>query len=92
MYRVITTSQFRRDYRHAYKRGYDLDLIESVIVRLAKGDPLPEKYRDHALAGNWQGKRECHITSDWLLVYEVEKDVLVLILSRTGTHNDIFKK
>ena len=92
MYRVATTGKFRRDYQRAHKRGYDLDLIEAAIAQLAKDGTLPEKYRDHALTGRWKGKRECHIVPDWLLVYEIKKDILVLILSRTGTHADIFKK
>ncbi|MDR2513813.1 MAG: type II toxin-antitoxin system YafQ family toxin, partial [Christensenellaceae bacterium] len=56
----------------------------------AEGKPLPEKYSDHALTGNWIGHRDCHIQNDWLLIYRIEEDSLVLVLSRTGTHSDIF--
>ena len=59
---------------------------------LTAGEPLPEKNRDHALTGDWVGHRECHIQPDWLLVYRVQNDVLVLTLTRTGTHSDLFGK
>ncbi len=72
------------------KRGLKIDLLEKVIELLAMGTPLPEKNQDHALSGNWLGYRECHILPDWLLVYRIEDDVLVLTLVRTGTHSDIF--
>lgn len=90
MYKLRTTSKFRKDFKLASKRGYDLDLLESIVEQLLAGTPLPEKHKDHALLGRWFGKRECHITPDWLLVYQIEDDVLVLTLSRTGTHSDLF--
>lgn len=65
---------------------------EEVITALAMGETLPSKNRDHALTGNWTGHRECHIPPDWLLIYRIEDDVLVLTLARTGTHNDLFNK
>lgn len=74
------------------KRGLDIKLLDEVITTLAMGLSLPEKNRDHALTGNWIGHRECHIMPDWLLVYRIEDDVLVLTLSRTGTHSDLFSK
>lgn len=89
---IVWTSQFKKDYKLAMKRGQSIDLLDNVIRLLAKGEPLPETNRDHALSGNWIGHRECHIQSDWLLVYRVENDILVLTLARTGTHSDLFGK
>lgn len=91
-YTVKPTTQFKRDYKLAIKRGLDIRLLEGVITDLAMGLPLPEKNRDHALSGNWIGHRECHVLPDWLLVYRIEDDVLVLTLSRTGSHSDLFGK
>lgn len=91
MYRVETTTQFRKDFKKAYKRGYNLDLLEAVVEQIADGKPLANKYNDHALTGNWAGKRECHITSDWLLIYQIDGDILVLTLTRTGSHSDLFE-
>ena len=89
-YIVKVTSQFKKDYKLAMKRGLDLSLLEAIVAILAAGEPLPEKNRDHALGGNWRGHRECHILPDWLLIYRVEDGVLVLTLARTGSHSDLF--
>ena len=91
-YVVKFTTQFRKDYKLAMKRGLKIELLERVIILLAEGKALPEKNKDHAPTGNWVGHRECHILPDWLLVYRVEDDVLVLTLTRTGTHSDLFGK
>ncbi len=91
-YTVKTTTQFKKDYKLAVKRGSKIALLQQVIALLASGQPLPEKNRDHALTGDWTGHRECHILPDWLLLYRVENDVLVLTLTRTGTHSDLFDK
>ena len=91
-YEVKYTTHFKKDYKTAVKRGLKIELLKEVINILASGDKLPEKYKDHALSGNWFGHRECHIQPDWLLVYRFEDDVLVLTLSRTGTHSDLFNK
>ena len=91
-YVVKFTTQFRKDYKLAMKRGLKIELLERVIMLLAAGEALPEKNKDYALTGNWVGHRECHILPDWLLVYRVEDDVLVLTLTRTGTHSDLFGK
>ena len=91
-YTVKYTTQFRKDFKLAIKRGLKIKLLEDVIASLAAGEPLDEKYRDHALSGNWTGFRECHVLPDWLLIYRVENDVLVLTLTRTGTHSDLFGK
>ena len=91
-YIVKTTTQFRKDYKRAMKRGLKIELLEQVVESLALGQPLPEKNRDHELSGDWTGHRECHILPDWLLVYRIEDEVLVLTLTRTGTHSDLFGK
>ena len=91
-YTVKLTTQFKKDYKLAMRRGLDIRLLEDVIADLAMGIPLPAKYRDHALSGNWTGHRECHVLPDWLLVYRIDDNVLVLTLSRTGSHSDLFGK
>lgn len=91
-YTVKPTTQFKKDYKRAIKRGLKIELLEKVVELLAVGEVLPEKNRDHELTGNWAGHRECHILPDWLLVYRIEDDVLVLTLARTGTHSDLFDK
>jgi len=88
-YEVKQTSRFKKDYKAAKKRGYDLLELRKIIVMLANDEPLPTSNRDHALTGDWMGYRECHIQSDWLLVYMKEPDILVLTLTRTGTHSDL---
>ena len=88
---VRMTNGFKRDYKVAMKRGMRMELLDKVIDMLAMGEVLPEKYRDHALTGNWLGNRECHIKSDWLLVYRIQNDCLILELVATGTHSDIFE-
>ena len=91
-YTVKPTTQFKKDYKRAMKRGLKIELLEKIVELLAMGEALPEKNRDHELSGNWVGHRECHIQPDWLLIYRVEDDVLVLTLARTGTHSDLFGK
>ncbi len=89
-YIIKYTALFKRDYKRAVKRGQRMELLQEAVAALAKGEPLAEKHRDHPLAGKWAGFRECHILPDWLLVYRIEDDVLVLTLTRTGTHSDLF--
>jgi len=81
---------FKKDYKRIVKRGYDMRLLEKVIELLANQKPLPEKNRDHQLSGDYAGFRECHITPDWLLIYEVADEELILYLTRTGSHSDLF--
>lgn len=81
---------FKKDYKRIKKRGYDIRLLKQVITMLAEGKPLPAEYRDHSLNGDYTGCRECHIAPDWLLVYEIIEKELLLYLTRTGTHSDIF--
>jgi len=89
-YIVKYTNQFKKDYKLAKKRGLKIEELNKVIIQLADGIPLLEKYKDHSLTGNWTGHRECHIQPDWLLIYRIDADVLVLTLTRTGTHSDLF--
>lgn len=81
---------FKKDYKRIKKRGYDVRLLEKVIELLAAGKGLPAEYRDHALSGDCVGCRECHIAPDWLLVYEINGNEMILYLTRTGTHSDLF--
>ena len=87
-YIVKPTTQFKKGFKLAMK----IELLEEVIAMLAMGETLPDKHKDHALTGNWVGHRECHILPDWLLIYRIEDEVLVLTLARTGTHSDLFGK
>ena len=86
-YIVKPTTQFKKDFKLAMKRSMKIELLEEVIAMLAMGETLPDKHKDHALTGNWVGHRECHILPDWLLIYRIEDEVLVLTLARTGTHS-----
>ena len=90
-YNVILTNAFRKDYKLILRRGYNTALLEEVVDILASGEPLPDKYRDHELTGNFAGCRECHIKPDWLLVYQIREEELILYLTRTGTHSDLFR-
>ena len=81
---IVWTNQFKKDYKLAQKRHLDVDLLDNIIRTLSRGELLPEKNRDHALTGDWIGHRECHIQPDWLLIYRIEDNVLVLTLARTG--------
>lgn len=91
-YIVKPTTQFKKDFKLAMKRSMKIELLEEVIAMLAMGETLPDKHKDHALIGNWVGHRECHILPDWLLIYRIEDEVLVLTLARTGTHSDLLGK
>lgn len=90
MYKLRPTGRFEKDVKRLKKRGYDMALLSSVLRLLAAGEPLPPKNRDHALTGNFSGCRECHIAPDWLLIYELDGENLLLYLTRTGTHSDLF--
>lgn len=85
-----TTAKFKKDYKRMKKQGKDMSLLQSIIDRLLDEQLLEEKYHDHALVGNYLGFRECHIMPDWLLIYAVDHDKLILTASRTGTHSDLF--
>ena len=89
MLEVSFSGQFKKDYKLCKKRGYNMKLLQDVIDILAIPAELPIKNKDHSLSGNYVNKRECHILPDWLLVYHIEGNQLILY--RTGTHSDLFK-
>lgn len=89
-YRIKPSTKFQKDLKRVQKRGYNINLIKEVIRKLADGEALEPKYRDHSLSGDYSNCRECHITPDWLLVYEIYEEELILYLTRTGTHSDLF--
>ncbi len=89
-YEIKNTTQFKKDYKLAKRRGLNISILKDIVIKLANGKPLDSKYKDHPLGGNWAGHRECHIQPDWLLIYRYDNDVLVLTLTRTGTHSDLF--
>jgi mRNA interferase YafQ len=91
-YEVKFTTQFKKDLKLAKKQNKNLDQLFEVVNILAEGGTLDARYRDHDLSGNYKGTRECHIEPDWLLVYEIKDEVLVLMLYRLGTHSELFKK
>ena len=88
-YELITSSSFKKDYKTLVKRKKKIELLDEVVEMLLDGKILPEKYKDHQLSGNWKNYRECHIEPDWLLVYRLYENTLVLALTRTGTHSDL---
>ena len=87
---LASTTQFKKDYKRAKKRGLDMGELRVVLGLLCEQQPLGEKHRDHALTGPYKGFRECHIRPDWLLIYAIDGERLVLTASRTGTHADLF--
>lgn len=90
-YRLIQTGEFKSDLKRVKKRHCDLDILKAVVEMLAEGKDLDPKYRDHALPGNFEGCRECHLQPDWLLIYKKLEKELVMVLTRTGTHSDLFR-
>ena len=92
VYQVQWTKQYKKDVKLAKKRNYKMDELYSVVEKLANDEPLEERYHDHCLEGNWAGHRELHIRPDWLLIYQKKDNLLILELSRTGTHSDLFGK
>ena len=88
MRNAISVAQFRRDVKLGGKRGNDMSKLRDAILPLSAGSPLPARYKDHSLGGNWAHHRDCHIEPDWLLIYKIDEDDLYLV--RTGTHSDLF--
>ncbi|MEA0971227.1 Type II toxin-antitoxin system YafQ family toxin [Candidatus Megaera venefica] len=88
MFQPIYTNSFAKDIKLAQKRGKNIDKLKKIIELLVNKEPIPQKYRDHNLVGNFIGRRECHIEPDWLLIYKIDKDEI--IFERTGTHSDLF--
>lgn len=91
-YELVLSGKFKKSLKAAKKPGLDIALLDSVVNKLLQGIPLDEKYKDHPLKGNWNGFRECHIQPDWLLIYLIDNNILVLTLVDTGTHADLYKK
>ncbi|MCL2204748.1 MAG: type II toxin-antitoxin system YafQ family toxin [Defluviitaleaceae bacterium] len=88
--KIKESALYKRDYKKAKKQGKNIILLREVITLLANDIPLPDKHRDHALTGNWQGHRECHITPDWLLVYrKTDTGGLLLVLVRAASHSEL---
>ena len=90
MLELVTTNQFKKDLKRIQKRGYNLQKLHNILNTLRSNQTLSPKYRDHALTGNYIGFRECHIEPDWLLIYKYYDDILVLSLSRLGSHSELF--
>lgn len=88
--RIVPSQKFNRDVKLAIKRGYNIQLLDAVVEMIAEQQLLPPEYKDYKLIGNYSGCRECHITPDWLLIYEISNEELILYLTRTGTHSDLF--
>ena len=89
-YNVCHTSAFKRDYKLMLKRHLPIEKLQTIVEKLRNGEELPPANRDHALTGNWANHRECHIVPDWLLIYQIHEDILILELTRTGSHSDLF--
>lgn len=89
-YKVIPTNKFKKEYKLALKRGKKIEKLHEVVELLAKDLELPASLCDHELKGNWKNHRELHIESDWLLIYQKIEDLLILELTRTGSHSDLF--
>ena len=90
MYNIVYTNRMKKDVKRAIKRGKNLSKLAYVLDLLQIGDPLPENYKDHALSGDLKDFRECHIESDWLLIYQIFEDTLILSATATGSHADLF--
>lgn len=90
MLKARYAAKFKKDLTIAQKRNLNIDLLKDVIRQLCVEKPLPVKFKEHALKGNYNGYMECHIQPDWLLIYKIEKDILILTVTRTGTHSDLF--
>ena len=89
-YNIRHTSAFKRDYKLMMKRHLPIEKLQAIVEKLRNGEELPPANRDHALTGNWTNHRECHIAADWLLIYQIHEDILILELTRTGSHSDLF--
>lgn len=89
-YAVRHTSAFKRDYKLMLRRHFPMKKLQAVVEKLRNGEELPPANHDHPLAGNWAGHSECHIAPDWLLIYQIHENILVLELTRTGSHSDLF--
>lgn len=89
-YKVVPTKKFKKEYNLAIKRGKKIEKLHNIVELLAKDLELPAALCDHELKGNWKNHRELHIEGDWLLIYQKMEDILILELTRTGSHSDLF--
>lgn len=89
-YNIKATHQYDKDVKLAKKRGLDINKLIDIVCKLASDETLPARNRDHALTGNYEGCRECHISPDWLLIYQKAEEIKLLTLIRTGSHSDLF--
>jgi mRNA interferase YafQ len=90
MYTVVATNKFKKDYKLCLKRGLDVSILEEVVSILEEKGKLPENYKPHVLKGNFKGLYECHIQPDWLLIWQLEQEIKLISLIRTGSHSDLF--
>ena len=90
-YKIHAEKSYRKQYKLLEKRGYNMELLDEVVFKLANGETLPPRYRDHPLRGDLRGYRDCHIKDDWVLIYKIDQGILTLILSETGTHSDLLE-
>ncbi|MDR2204873.1 MAG: type II toxin-antitoxin system YafQ family toxin [Flavobacteriaceae bacterium] len=90
MYSIDIKNSFKKDYKLALKRGLDEDKLEEALKLLRKDGKLPAKYKPHVLKGRYKGLWECHIQSDWLLIWDQQDTIRLITLIRTGTHSDLF--
>jgi mRNA interferase YafQ len=86
---IFWTNQFKKDYKRAQSQGKDIEALRDVVTKLAREEKLPEKYKDHSLHGEWNHHRDCHIKPDWVLIYRITGDTL--ILERMGSHSELFR-
>ena len=92
MYKIVYTNRMKKDAKLMKKRGKDMGKLVNILSLLASGDPLPAQYKDHSLTGSLHDFRECHIEPDWLLMYQIYEDILILSATATGSHADLFGK
>ena len=92
VYKLVLSNSFKKDYKLIKKQGKDIFLLDKIVPILLSDKKLPAKYKDHELKGDWKGFRELHISPDWLLIYTKNKTELILTLTRTGSHSELFKK
>ena len=90
MLEINMKRSFKKDFKRMLKRGYNQEYLKDILSLLVNQAALPEKYKDHKLSGNYASYRECHIEPDWLLIYKIYDDKLILVLTRTGSHSDLF--
>ena len=92
MLKLRYSKQFKKDFKLSQKRDLPMQKLKTILEKLVNGIPLEEKHHDHPLSGNYTSFRECHIEPDWLLIYKIDQNELILVAQRTGTHSDLFGK